>query len=241
MREDQDSLPWRDLPRFLPRTEQLLAALRGMSPAELKALWKCNDRIAALNVQRLREMDLRQRLTPAVLAYEGLQYRYMAPQVFTDQEFAYIQEHLRILSGFYGVLRPFDGVTPYRLEMQARLKTPFCKDLYAFWGSKLAEALAPDGVVVDLASGEYSKAVIPHLPAGTRVITPVFGELRADGKVVEKGVHVKMARGEMVRFLAESGVEDPEDVIGFEGLHFRYCPQRSRPDQPVFLRDVEKR
>ena len=67
MREDQDSLPWRDLPRFLPRTEQLLAALRGMSPAELKALWKCNDRIAALNVQRLREMDLRQRLTPAVL------------------------------------------------------------------------------------------------------------------------------------------------------------------------------
>ena len=109
MREDQDSLPWRDLPRFLPRTEQLLAALRGMSPAELKALWKCNDRIAALNVERLREMDLRQRLTPAVLAYEGLQYRYMAPQVFTDREFAYIQEHLRILSGFYGILRPFDG------------------------------------------------------------------------------------------------------------------------------------
>ena len=142
MREDQDSLPWRDLPRFLPRTEQLLAALRGMSPAELKALWKCNDRIAALNVQRLREMDLRQRLTPAVLAYEGLQYRYMAPQVFTDREFAYIQEHLRILSGFYGILRPFDGVTPYRLEMQARLAAGPFRDLYEFWGGDLAEDLS---------------------------------------------------------------------------------------------------
>ena len=122
--------------------------------------------------------------------------------------------------------------------MQAKLKTGSCKDLYDFWGDSLAEALAPDGVVVDLASGEYSKAVVPRLPVNIRVITPIFGELRSDGKVVEKGVHVKMARGEMVRFLAEGSVEDPEVITAFEGLGFRYCPQQSRPDRPVFLRDV---
>ena len=241
MNDDLDGLPPRDLPALLEETERLLSHLKGLSLPELKKLLACNDQLAELNFRRFQTMDLRRRLTPALLAYEGIQYRYMAPGVFSQGALAYVQEHLRILSGFYGVLRPFDGVTPYRLEMQARLKTPFCKDLYGFWGGRLAEALEPDGVVVDLASGEYSKAVIPHLPAGTRVITPVFGELRDDGEVVEKGVHVKMARGEMVRFLAEGGVEDPEAVTSFEGLGFRYCPQRSQPDRPVFLRDVEKR
>lgn len=237
MREDQDSLPWRDLPRFLPRTEQLLAALRGMSPAELKALWKCNDRIAALNVQRLREMDLRQRLTPAVLAYEGLQYRYMAPQVFTDREFAYIQEHLRILSGFYGILRPFDGVTPYRLEMQAKLSVDGAKDLYAFWGADLAPALAQDaGWVLDLASKEYSDAVAKHLPPSVRLVRCVFGE-EQEGRVVEKGTLCKMTRGEMVRYMAEIGAECPEDLLAFDRLGHRFSPEHSSEKVLVFLRN----
>ncbi len=238
MNDDLDGLPPRDLPVLLGETERLLAHLKGLSLPELKKLLACNDQLAELNFRRFQTMDLRRRLTPALLAYEGIQYRYMAPGVFSRGALAYVQEHLRILSGFYGVLRPFDGVTPYRLEMQAKLKTGSCKDLYDFWGDSLAEALAPDGVVVDLASGEYSKAVVPRLPVNIRVITPIFGELRSDGKVVEKGVHVKMARGEMVRFLAEGSVEDPEVITAFEGLGFRYCPQQSRPDRPVFLRDV---
>ena len=238
MNDDLDGLPPRDLPALLEETERLLSHLKGLSLPELKKLLACNDQLAELNFRRFQTMDLRRRLTPALLAYEGIQYRYMAPGVFSQGALAYVQEHLRILSGFYGVLRPFDGVTPYRLEMQAKLKTGSCKDLYDFWGDSLAEALAPDGVVVDLASGEYSKAVVPRLPVNIRVITPIFGELRSDGKVVEKGVHVKMARGEMVRFLAEGSVEDPEVITAFEGLGFRYCPQQSRPDRPVFLRDV---
>ncbi len=141
MRMDTDSLPWRDLPQFLPKTEELAGILQGMSYEELKKLWKCNDSIAQLNVKRLEDMDLHTHLTPAVLAHEGIQYQYMAPGVFTDREFDYIQEHLRILSGFYGVLKPFDGVTPYRLEMQAKLPTGKGKDLYTHWGSTLADAL----------------------------------------------------------------------------------------------------
>ena len=98
MNVDTDSLPWLDLPAFLPKTEELCKILQGMSYDELKKLWKCNDALAQLNADRLADMDLHNRLTPAILSYEGIQYQYMAPGVFTDGELPYIQEHLRILS-----------------------------------------------------------------------------------------------------------------------------------------------
>ena len=110
---DTDSFAVDGLPVYLERTERLKTALQGMSPAELQALWKCNDAIAKLNVERLSAMELRRRLTPAVLSYEGIQYRYMAPRVMETAQLDYLRKHLRILSGFYGLLRPFDGVTPY--------------------------------------------------------------------------------------------------------------------------------
>ena len=134
MREDRDTLPPRGLPGFLPETGRLLSALRNLSPAELQKLWKCSDAIAALNVERLRTMDLERGLTPALLSYVGIQYQTMAARVLETSQYEFLQEHLRILSGFYGLLRPFDGVTPYRLEMGARLAVDGCRDLYAFWG-----------------------------------------------------------------------------------------------------------
>ena len=187
MRIDTDSLPIQGLPVFLPKTEELCRILQSMSDAELKKLWKCNDQIAALNIQRLQNMDLHNRLTPAVLAYDGIQYQHMAPGVFTDQAFDYVQEHLRILSGFYGILKPFDGVTPYRLEMQAKLRGGEAKDLYAYWGDSLANALfAETDCIVNLASKEYSVCISKYLPENVRFITCVFGEEK-DGKVIEKG------------------------------------------------------
>ena len=100
MNVDTDSFACQGLPQFLPKTERLYERLRGMSCEELKALWKCNDQIAKLNFERLQTMDLRQGLTPAILSYEGIQYQYMAPGVFTYDELDYVREHLRILSGF---------------------------------------------------------------------------------------------------------------------------------------------
>ena len=144
MNVDTDSFAVRDLPHFLEDTQRLMEAMRAMSGGELQALWKCNDAIARLNVERLRDMDLRRNLTPAILAYEGIQYRYMAPGVMEAGQLEYLQEHLRILSGFYGLLRPFDGVTPYRLEMQAKLSVGGAGDLYAFWGGRLGERLAAE-------------------------------------------------------------------------------------------------
>ena len=238
MKVDTDSFPYRDLPVFLSNTEEICGELQSMSYEELKKLWKCNDQIAQLNVRRLQDMDLYNRLTPAVLAYEGIQYQYMAPGVFTDQEFGYIQEHLRILSGFYGILRPFDGVTPYRLEMQAKLKIGACKDLYAYWGDRLVQTLCAEcNCILNLASREYSICVSKYLPDTARFITCVFGE-ENDGKVIEKGTMCKMARGEMVRYMAQHQVSSPEQVKSFDRLNYRFDESRSDDNTYIFLRDT---
>lgn len=237
MNVNPDSFACRDLPRFLPQAEQLLRRLREMSYEELKALWKCNDRIARLNFERLQSMDLRRGLTPAILAYEGIQYQYMAPGVFRFEELEYIQEHLRILSGFYGILRPFDGVTPYRLEMQARLETEQGKSLYEYWNSSISDALFSEtDCVLDLASQEYSKCVSAHLHDNVRLISCRFCQ-RADGKLTEKGTLCKMARGEMVRYMAENQVEAVEQVKAFDRLGYRYEADESSETVYTFIQE----
>ncbi len=231
-----DGLPWQGLPVFLDRTQQLIEAMQGMDAAELKQLWQCNDQITKLNVQRLSNMELRKNLTPAILAYDGIAYQRMAPGVFTAQELSYVQEHLRILSGFYGILHPFDGVTPYRLEMQAKLSVDGTKDLYAFWGDSLAQELCKaTDCIVNLASKEYSAAVAKYLPDSVRFITCTFGELK-NGKVIEKATMCKMARGEMVRFMAQNQITDPEEIQSFTMLDFRYSPEHSNDTNFTFLR-----
>ena len=224
---DTDSFAVDSLPQFLEQTERLKAVLQSMSPQDLQALWKCNDSIAKLNIERLDQMDLRRNLTPAILSYEGIQYRYMAPSVMETTHLDYLREHLRILSGFYGLLRPFDGVTPYRLEMQAKLAVDGCRDLYQFWGDRLARQLASEAdVVLNLASKEYSRAVEVYLPKTVRFVTCAFGEWK-DGKVIEKGTKCKMARGQMVHWLAENQIKSPEDIRAFDQLGYRFCRSTS--------------
>ena len=236
MRVDTDSLPVRDLPALLPYAEALAQRLRAMSYEELKTLWKCNDRIASLNAERLQNMDLRHGLTPAILAYDGIQYQYMAPGVFTDAELEYVQGHLRILSGFYGVLRPFDGVTPYRLEMQTRLSICEAKDLYSYWDKTIAETVFGEtDCVIDLASKEYSQCVSRYLPPEKRMVTCVFGE-RKEGRIIEKGTLCKMARGEMVRYMAEYRVETPEALKEFQRLDYHFSQEASNETTYVFLK-----
>lgn len=236
MNADTDSLPWQDLPAFLAKTEQLRQAMRALPYDALKKVWKCNDSLTQLNVERLQQMELQHNLTPAILSYEGIQYRYMSPGVFTEQQLAYIQEHLRILSGFYGLLRPFDGVTPYRLEMQAKLPVAGKKDIYAFWGDQLANALfAETDCIVNLASKEYSVCISRYLPDSIRFVSCVFGEEK-NGKVVEKATMCKMARGEMIRYMAEHGVTQPEELCTFDRLHFAFSAERSDESTYVFLR-----
>ena len=236
MRVDTDTLAPLGLPRFVDDAQVLLDWMRAQTPAQLQELWGCNDAIAEQNLRRVREMDLRRGLTPALLAYDGIQYQYMAPAVFEESMLAYVQEHLRILSGFYGVLRAMDGVVPYRLEMGARAAVGEARDLYDFWGPRIHDAVVEgDPVVVNLASLEYSRCVADHLVPGETYVTCIFGELKA-GKVVQKATYAKMARGEMVRYAAETCATTPEQLKAFDRMGYAYDEARSDELTYVFAK-----
>lgn len=243
MNVDTDTAPYRELPAYLGRAQYLLDYMRSLSYARCKEIWKCNDRLAELNYRRFQEMDLTRSLTPAVLSYEGIQYQYLAPRVMDDASLEYIQTHLRILSGFYGILKPFDGVAPYRLEMQAKPGGENLASLYEYWGNTLAEYLfREDRLILNLASREYSRCVSRYAKdrKDIRFVTCIFGE-QAGGRIVEKGTPAKMARGEMVRYLAEKQAEDLETVKGFCRLDYEYRAEHSDPDTIVFVKNITNR
>lgn len=222
-------------PRYLKETKILLEKLRSLSYEEVKQLWKCNDTIASENVARLQEMQLDDALSPALMTYKGLQYQYMAADLFTHDQLTYVKENLRILSGFYGILRPFDGIAPYRLEMQAPLSIQNHKNLYQFWGQKLYDALAFDqGPVINLASKEYTKAISPYLKPDDQLIEIVFASL-IDGKLKVKATPAKMARGQMVRFMAQTQAKTIEDIKTFDHPHYKFSKAHSNETTLVFL------
>lgn len=226
-------------PVFLKESKQLLEFLRKMSYEELKALWKCNDSIAALNYERISFMDLEKNASPALLAYEGIQYQYMAPNVFTDRQWEYAKKHVRILSGFYGVLKPLDGVVPYRLEMQAKISFDQYKSLYDFWGDKLYKELRKEtSLLLNLASKEYGKCVEEFWEKGVPLIHCHFGE-KVQGTIKVKGTMAKMARGEMVRFLAEEGIEGEEGIPYFHRLGYTFSKEESTKNNYVFLKEAK--
>ena len=235
MNEDTDSIEVTGMPEFINDAVILMHEMQSLSLSEGKALWKCNDKLAELNYKRYKDMALMRRLTPAVIAYEGLQYQHMAPKVLTTRALSYLSDHLRILSGFYGVLRPFDGVTPYRLEMQAKLSVNDCKDLYDFWGDRLYNSLVDnDRIIINLASKEYSQCIEKYITPKDRFITIEFGEL-VKGKVKQKGTISKMARGNMVRFMAENNISDPNGIKDFQELGFAYSKELSSNSKYVFI------
>ena len=237
MNTNTDDLAVRDLPVFLDKAEVLKNWLRDLSFEEQQKLWSCNEKIAQQNHERFLRMDLRKNLTPALLSFDGIQFQYMAPAVFEDRELDYVQEHLRILSGFYGVLKPMDGVVPYRLEMQAKAKIGSARNLYDFWGNSLyCEVMDESRLVINLASKEYSRSVEKYLQPGDRFITCVFGEL-SDGKIVQKGVYAKMARGDMVRFLAEIHAGEPEKLKDFDRCGYHFDAGRSSESEYFFVRE----
>lgn len=235
MNNNEDTLDCLGLPVFLEDTEKIMLWMKKLSLSEAKALWNCNDKIAKQNYERFQNMELRRKLTPAILSYEGIQYQYMAPAVFEDKMLSYVQEHLRILSGFYGVLKPMDGVTPYRLEMQAKTRMNGIEGLYDFWGERLYQEVADeDHIIINLASKEYSKCIEAYLQPDDRLITCIFGEL-LNGKVVQKGTYAKMARGEMVRFMAEEQITKPEELKRFTGLDYMFREELSSDREYVFV------
>ena len=185
-------------------------------------------------------MNLYQMLSPAVLSYEGIAFQYMAPSVFEDMQLEYVQNHLRILSAFYGALKPMDGVTPYRLEMQAKIRIGDSKNLYEYWGDLLYRSVIDDSrIIINLASKEYSKCIEKYLTPQDRYISVTFCEASGD-KMVTKGTYAKMARGEMVRFMAENNIENPVDIKKFDRLGYSFRSDLSSDTEYVFERKIEQ-
>lgn len=231
MQELDDSLAPTALPRFNTEALALAAALAEHELPELQKLYKCNESIAAQNFERLQhfKVDNLAVLPPALMAYQGIQYQYMSDKVLTTDDYAYLQEHLFILSGLYGLLRPLDGVRPYRLEMQAKFSFAGCKDLYAFWKEKVKAALTElqdksgrELVFLDLASSEYSKV----LPVDFKTVKVRFC-VENKGKLAERGTLCKMARGAMVQYLARVKAESLDVLPYFAELDFKFAPEHS--------------
>lgn len=245
-------------PMFLQEAMKVMNKLKSLDFQQAMDLWQCSEKLARENFTRISDMDLGKNLSPAILTYEGIQFKYMAPDVFTYDMWNYVNEHLRILSGFYGVLRPLDGIVPYRLEMKSELAIDQYKNLYEFWGNQLYFGLKEDlkkenkdknsQLIINLASEEYSKTIEKYLNLEDKFVTIIFGELKKNKegqlqldkngkpKVVTKGTHAKMARGEMVRFMAENQIVHIEGIKEFRVGGFSYQKELSCENKIVFIK-----
>ncbi|HOC14352.1 MAG TPA: peroxide stress protein YaaA [Propionicimonas sp.] len=238
-------------PRLLNESVQLVDVMRDKSVAELAKLSGISDELAALNAQRWADFSLpmkRSNARQALLAFDGDVYRQLGVRGrFQPRDFTESGKVLRILSGLYGLLRPFDLIQPYRLEMGTRLETVRGKNLYDWWGTLVTDLLAEDipgspgaPVVVNLASGEYSGVLQPER-LGVRMISPRFEDVDARGRRSVVSFYAKRARGEMAYWLVRNRTYTPVVLPGFVGLGYRYDKAASTPDAPVYVRAFEDR
>ena len=228
-------------PMFLKEAGELLSFLRSLSDSEMAKVWKVKGALLSSSLSSLSMLSLEDSGSPAIFSYDGIQYTYMSPSSFTDSMLEYAEKNLRIISGLYGLLKPLDGVGTYRLEMESPISIPGYGDLYSYWGGKIASSLMEDDrLLVNLASAEYSKAVLPFLPSSVTVVTPVFLDWEK-GRYVSKGVYAKMERGEMVRFLAETGAETVEDIMKFSSRGYEFSHSLSSPNTLCFVRKDEEK
>jgi uncharacterized protein len=244
---DLDSPPTtsqRTTPRFIDDAAALIQVLKPYSPAQVGALMDISDPLAVLNVTRYAGWhpdhgEARQ----AIMSFDGDVYTGLAARTLAPSALDYAQRRVRILSGLYGLLRPLDGMHPYRLEMGTRLANPRGKDLYAFWGERVTAALNADireagaPALVNLASEEYFKSVKPKL-LDVPVIAPVFEDWK-NGKYKIISFFAKRARGMMARYAAVNGITDPEQLKAFDVDGYAFDAEASTEKSWVFRRKVE--
>lgn len=231
-------------PQRMGDAAELIAVMKAKTPVQVARLMDLSDELAALNVARYAAWSRRnsaKNSRPAVLAFAGDVYEGLQAETLTLDELAWAQQHVIILSGLYGYLRPLDKLQPYRLEMGTAVATEHGRDLYAFWGDAIAEHLnrlqrgerAP--IVVNLASQEYSRAALrPALKA--RVVECVFEEGKGGGQYRIVSFFAKKARGAMARFACRHRIESPEALRDFDEDGYAFAPKASSDDRLVFRR-----
>jgi len=229
-------------PRFLENARELIDELKALEPHQVSSLMGISEPLGELNAQRYQEWHTPftpDNARPCVLAFKGDVYEGMAPQTFSDKDFDFAQEHLRILSGLYGVLRPLDLMQPYRLEMGTKFENRRGKDLYAFWKETITNSLkeelqADDGVLLNLASNEYFKAV-DHKNLNARIITPQFKDWK-NGQYKMISFYAKKARAMMAAYVIQNKLTNPEDVQNFDTDGYAFNEELSSGDNWVFTR-----
>jgi cytoplasmic iron level regulating protein YaaA (DUF328/UPF0246 family) len=231
-------------PEFVKEASALIDILRPMSPQQIAKLMDLSDKLASLNAarfevwsERFTEKNSRQ----AVLAFDGDVYDGLRARDMTAMQLEWLQHHLRILSGLYGVLRPLDWMQPYRLEMGTALANPAGKNLYAYWGNRIAKALdavamADDGLIINTASEEYFKAVDTQA-LKSKVVSCVFEERKGSGYQVVS-FYAKKARGLIVRYATEHQVKTLKELQGFNADGYSYDAAASEPHRLVFRRQA---
>lgn len=231
-------------PAFLERSQALISVLRDKSVPEIASLMGLSDKLAALNVARYQDWQrpfTPDNARPAVLAFKGDVYQGLKAEALAPADHAWAQDHLRILSGLYGLLRPLDLIQPYRLEMGIGLATPAGRSLYEFWGETLTEALNAalvaqgDRLLVNLASTEYFKAIKPKRLAG-EVVTPVFKD-RKNGQYKIISFFAKRARGLMAAHIIENRIDTVDGLRAFERAGYAFRPELSTATELVFTRE----
>jgi cytoplasmic iron level regulating protein YaaA (DUF328/UPF0246 family) len=233
-------------PLFVKQASELIGVLRDKSMQDIADLMSLSDPLAGLNVARYQAWKPKftpQNAKQAVLAFNGDVYEGLDAKTLKDKDLAWAQDHVCILSGLYGVLRPLDLMQPYRLEMGTKLATEKGKNLYQFWGAQISQYLNQraaeqgDNVIINLASEEYFKSV-DRKTLQPRVVVCVFEELKA-GKYKVVSFMAKRARGLMVRYAVEHRAMTPEALQGFDTEGYAYVPAASEPDRMVFRRDAK--
>lgn len=230
-------------PEFMAQANELVELLRQFSPAEIASLMHVSDKLAVLNAERfaswVSESPI-ENAKQAVLAFTGDVYQGVGASTLNDNQLVYMQKHVRILSGLYGVLRPLDLMQPYRLEMSTKLANARGRDLYAFWNSTISEAIEADlkqqaqPVLVNLASEEYFKALKPVMPYAP-IITPVFQDW-SSGKYKVVSFRAKKARGLMVRYAAVNQIQDVVALKHFDSDGYAFDAAASGERTWVFRR-----
>lgn len=230
-------------PRFLDQSQQLISELKNLSTADISSLMKLSDKLAGLNMARFqtwsRPFSL-ENAKQAVLAFKGDVYTGLDADTLDAGGFEFMQQHLRILSGLYGILRPLDLMQAYRLEMGTKFANFKGKDLYQFWGGELRESIETeldDGVLINLASNEYFKA-LEAKKLHARIITPVFKDWK-NGQYKIISFYAKKARGLMTRYIIDQKIDEPELIKQFNVDGYRFSPEMSATDEWVFIRDHE--
>ena len=235
------------LPEFIPESAKLITELKKLAPQDVAKLMGISDQLAALNVGRYRDWSKKfteENSKPAIYAFDGDVYDGLDIKTLNAKAVDFAQDHIRILSGLYGALKPLDLMQPYRLEMGTTFKNARGKDLYAFWGNKVTESLKKvlekqkKPVLLNLASEEYFKVLQPK-ELGCPVISPVFQDAK-DGKYKIISFYAKRARGLMARYVVENRLTDPADLKGFNLDGYKYYAADSKLDKPVFRRAERK-